>query len=189
MLGLLIGLRNLVSRLMGNTYKRTKWQPELPLSIGSLREFVISNYKWTSDSIYGLLDHILPVAHMNWQLETTGFIRGDCDDFATYTSYLLIRMGYTHVYRVNIIDQKHVVCVFMDHNREFRVFSNSNFHGSLAWNVEGAISNYCDDCTMIDIKSEVANGAKYDNVEIKKRIIKGRSQMLNVEPMMKVKFI
>ena len=107
----LIGLRNGFSRVVGIGYMKTDWEPFVPVSLLSFREFIKRSYRWTSDPLYGILDHVQPVEHMNYQLKTNKFIRGDCDDLATYSCYTLSRMGFTP-YRVNVYTHKHVICVF-----------------------------------------------------------------------------
>ena len=112
----LIKLRNKVSMLLGLAYKKTKWEPYIPADLSALRHFIDTYYLWQSE----LVDHIQPVEHMNWQLKNKDVIEGDCDDFATYTAYMLKRMGYKEIYRVNIPAHKHVICVF---------FGNINLNG------------------------------------------------------------
>ena len=89
--------------------EETEWEPIPPVDVDKLGEFIRRTYKWTKDS---LLDNIQSIGHMNWQLQEYGTISGDCDDLATYSSYLLLRMGYTVVYRINIWEERHVVCAF-----------------------------------------------------------------------------
>jgi hypothetical protein len=80
---------------------------------------------------------------MNWQLENCGEIEGDCDDLATYVAYMLRRMGYQNVYRVNIVRYRHVICVFKDNNK-YRYFSNQYLRGGTFNSVREAVNHWCD---------------------------------------------
>lgn len=122
----LIKIRNAGSRLIGRRYQKTNWKPEVPESLPKLYKFCRDNMEYKRDPVRGLLDHIQPIKHMNWQLETNGKIKGDCDDLATYAGYMLKRMGFSQVYRVNIVKYKHVICVFKDTDI-YRYFSNRTY--------------------------------------------------------------
>ena len=117
-----INWRNKYSRTVQRT--ETKWEPLVPADLNALQTFIHMTYIWTKDS---LLDNIQSIQHMNWQLEHTGKIRGDCDDLATYSSYLLLRMKYTQVIRVNIWEERHVICAFSISNG-WQVVDNRKMH-------------------------------------------------------------
>lgn len=113
-LNTLIKLRNALSGCLDNFYQKTKWQPDVSgWTLNTLRDFLINNYQWESDPVYGLLDHVQPIKHMNWQLRKYGVIKGDCDDLATYTIYLAMRIfGNKVAMRINLITRQHVIGLF-----------------------------------------------------------------------------
>ena len=125
--GILIKIRNAASRGVAKAYPTTTWEPEIPDDLGALGTFMGTHYKWTEDPVHGLLDHIKPVVHMNLSLKDNGLIKGDCDDLATYTCYMLKRMGYKKIYRANIISHLHVICVFK-HDDHYRYADNSRLY-------------------------------------------------------------
>lgn len=139
----LIKLRNAGSKLIGKRYKKTNWEPDIPGSLSELSQFCRENMKYKADPIRGLLDHIQPVKHMNWQLEKNEKIQGDCDDLATYIGYMLKRMGYKRVYRVNIVRYKHVICAFRDDNA-YRYFSNRSYYPGPFKSRYAAVSNWAE---------------------------------------------
>jgi hypothetical protein len=63
------------------------------------------------------------IKHMNWQLKNKGIIEGDCDDLATYSCYMALRIFGQRAYRVNIISMRHVICVF-----ELKQAQTSEYH-------------------------------------------------------------
>jgi hypothetical protein len=138
----LIEIRNLGSRIIGRRYKKTDWEPPVPDSLPELAEFCREKMKYKGDPVRGLLDHIQPVQHMNWQLENSGKIEGDCDDMATYVAYMLKRMGYEYVYRVNIARYKHVICVFKD-GSEYKYFTNQYLRRDTFNSMYEAVSHWC----------------------------------------------
>ena len=109
----LIKLRNQVSTLLAYSYQKTEWIPAIPKDIQSLREFMGSKYRWKSDPLFGLLDHIQPIKHMNYSLKHKGFIDGDCDDLATYTLWLAWAMGADTAVRINMPNVQHVIGAFL----------------------------------------------------------------------------
>lgn len=114
----------------------------MPDSLSELAEFCREKMKYKPDPARGLLDHIQPVKHMNWQLRNSGRIEGDCDDMATYVAYMLKRMGYQHVYRVNIARYKHVICVFKDESL-YRYFSNQYLRSDTFNSIHEAVCHWC----------------------------------------------
>ena len=143
-MNILINLRNKVSNLLSHIYKKTTWQPPIPSSIEELAKFMKEKTKWVQDPIWGLLDHIQPIDHMNYTLITKGKVEGDCDDLATYAGYMLGRMGYTRIYRVNLITHQHVICIFRDiEEKKYYWISNSNFTGTFYTTLTFAINGYC----------------------------------------------
>ena len=138
----LIKIRNAGSRILGRRYKKTDWEPSVPGSLSELSSFCREKIRYKADPIRGLLDHIQPVKHMNWQLENSGKIEGDCDDIATYVAYMLKRMGYKHVYRVNIVRHKHVICVFRD-GSEYRYFSNQYLRHGMFNSIRETVDRWC----------------------------------------------
>lgn len=121
----LIKLRAKVSQILAYAYNKTKYEPPIPKNLGELQEFMSKVYDWESDPLWGIMDHIQPIEHMNYQLLRAGVIVGDCDDFATYTCYMLRRMGYAKTYRVNMPKQLHVICVFQSGSKWF--WASNNF--------------------------------------------------------------
>ena len=138
----LIKIRNAGSRILARRYEKTDWEPPAPDSLSELSEFCREKMKYKADPARGLLDHILPVRHMNWQLENSGKIAGDCDDMATYVAYMLRRMDYQRVYRVNIIRYRHVICVFKD-DSEYRYFSNQYLRRGTFSSIYEAVNHWC----------------------------------------------
>jgi len=185
-MNILIRIRNWVSNLCKRMYKTTNWEPDVPLSIEMLGFIIAEKYKWIKDPIYGLLDHVLPIKHMNWQLQNTGCVKGDCDDFATYTSYILIRMGFKQVFRVNLIDKLHVICVFMNNDSVFDVFSNSSYYNTKSSNVDAAIEAYCNTVVMNDIRYNISQGIHYTKDEVRKLTIDGRAKLITIESMIEI---
>jgi hypothetical protein len=139
---LLVKLRNFVSKVIAPIYKTTKWEPIIPTSVDELDKFMSYYFHWHSDPVYGLLDHIQPIGHMNYQLLCKNYIEGDCDDLATYACYMLSRMGYEGVYRVNLISHRHVICVFRI-GIWYRWISNSNLTTDEYPTLTEAINGYC----------------------------------------------
>jgi len=142
----LIWLRNRASKKLAITYddKLTDWEIPLPESIYVLANYLINHALWISDPLRGLLDHIQPVKHMNWQLQNSGVLKGDCDDLATWTAYMLKRMGFPVVYRVNIIKYRHVICVFRYAENKYRVFSNTLLYVGDSESLASAVDLWCD---------------------------------------------
>ena len=138
----LIALRNFGSRIIGRKYEKTDWKPTMPVSLEELEKFCKEKLRYKADPARGLLDHIQPVKHMNWQLEKRGYIEGDCDDMSTYVAYILTRMGYEEIYRVNIVKYRHVICVFKADD-VYRYSSNRTLRNEKFNSVKGAIDNWC----------------------------------------------
>ncbi len=138
----LIKLRNAGSVIIGRKYEKTDWKPDAPNSLSELSRFCRKNFQYKPDPARGLLDHIQPVAHMNWQLKNRGKIEGDCDDMATYVGDMLKRMGYKNVFRVNIPKYRHVICVFKDGDL-YRYFSNQIYRPGPFNSVYEAVSHWC----------------------------------------------
>lgn len=143
MLKFLISIRNGFSRLISGCFKETSWQPDVSSwDMRILRDWVNNHYIWKQDLAYGLLDNIYSIRHMNWQLKKHGHIKGDCDDLATYTIYLALRIfGYNHSCRVNVISQKHVICLFYADGLWYWN-SNSTISDSGFAHIEEALGNY-----------------------------------------------
>ena len=139
----LIKIRNAGSRIIERRYEKTDWEPPVPDSLPELSDFCKEKMKYKADPVRGLLDHIQPVRHMNWQLENSGTIEGDCDDMATYVAYMLKRIGYRRVYRVNIIRYRHVICVFKD-DSQYRYFSNQYLRRGTFGSVRETVNHWCD---------------------------------------------
>lgn len=139
----LISLRNIGSRILSSRYEQTDWEPEVPGSLSELETFCGENLKYKRDPARGLMDHILPVKHMNWQLKKNGWIEGDCDDMATYVAYMLKRMGYQHTYRVNIARYLHVICVFTI-DSQYRYFSNQYFRSGVFNSIKEVVDHWCE---------------------------------------------
>ena len=139
----LIGIRNLASRILGSRYKKTDWEPTMPASLDELSSFCREYMKYKPDPARGVLDHIQPVKHMNWQLQNNGKIEGDCDDMATYVGYMLKRMNYERVYRVNIVRHRHVICVFKA-SGEYRYFTNQYLRKDTFNSIQEAVDHWCD---------------------------------------------
>jgi hypothetical protein len=121
---ILLDLRKAASHLIAKFKKETNWEPELQVSsspkdayneekvVADVDGFMEKYFVWTQDEAYGLLDNVQTIKHINWQIQTKNTIKGDCDDAATYTAYLLLRMcKYVKTYRINMLDRKHVVCI------------------------------------------------------------------------------
>ena len=142
----LICLRNRVSKKMAISYANqlTDWQPPLSESIYALANYCMKHIFWISDPLRGLLDHIQPIKHMNWQLEKYGTLMGDCDDSATWIAYMLKRMGFPVVYRVNIVRYTHVICVFRYADKQYRVFTNNQLIVGDNKSVAKAVDHWCD---------------------------------------------
>jgi hypothetical protein len=138
----LIKIRNAGSRILARRYEKTYWEPPVPGSLSELSDFCKQKMKYKGDPVRGLLDHIQPVRHMNWQLENSGKIEGDCDDMATYVAYMLRRMGYQSVYRVNIMRYRHVICVFRD-DSSYRYFSNQYLRSGMFNSIREAVNHWC----------------------------------------------
>lgn len=142
-LGSLIKFRNFVSKGIGRGYPTTTWEHSVFNDIGDLVTFSKENIEWRSDPIHGLLDHIQPINHMNWQLKTFGTIRGDCDDIATWIGYMLKRMGYKECYRVNIVRHKHVICVFRK-DTYYQYFSNQYLRKGYYDSIDDVVKHWCE---------------------------------------------
>lgn len=142
----LIWLRNRASEKLAASYNNqlTDWEPPLPANIFVLADYCLRHLDWISDPLRGLLDHIQPIKYMNWQLENTGKLKGDCDDLATWTAYMLKRMGFLAVYRVNIIRYRHVICVFRYAKDEYKIFSNMHLYTGSSKSLKAAIDDWCD---------------------------------------------
>lgn len=149
----LVTLRAKVSTLMAYRYKTTKWNPPVPSTPEELEKFMESRTEWKSDPLWGLLDHIQPVEHMNYQLLMgnsdvvgIGIIHGDCDDLATYAGYMLDRMGATS-YRVNMPKYQHVICVFkyitLHGEYKYSWFSNQTFAHEWYKDLRSAVNGWC----------------------------------------------
>lgn|GEM_PF-3494085 len=138
----LVKMRNAGSRILAGRYEETDWEPPVPGSLSELSEFCRKKMEYKGDPARGLLDHIQPVPHMNWQLQNSGKIKGDCDDLATYVAYMLKRMGYQHAYRVNIMRHRHVICVFR-YNSSYRYFSNQYLRSGTFGSIREAVNHWC----------------------------------------------
>jgi len=139
--GILVRVRNAVSRGISKAYSTTDWEPEIPDNLEALSTFMKDHYKWTEDPVHGLLDHIKPVKHMNLLLKDNGLIKGDCDDLSTYSAYTLGRMGHRKIYRVNLISHLHVICVFK-HDDHYRYADNRKLF-SMEFNTIRAATQDC----------------------------------------------
>ena len=117
MLGLFISFRNAVSKIINSFTKRTDWQPDFPnftskdQALKHMRIFCEDHYRWKADPVYGLLDNVQSIKHMNWQLKNNGIIEGDCDDLATYSCYYALKLFAYKSYRINIASKRHVIGV------------------------------------------------------------------------------
>ena len=143
----LIMLRNYFSLHVYRRYKNqfTDLEPDLPISISRLADHCYGHLEWKEDPINGLMDHIQPIKHMNWQLKTNGMIEGDCDDLATWIGWMLKRMGIKHVKRVNIVKYKHVICVFFDPKHEkWRYFSNASLKTGMFKSTRQCVDAWCE---------------------------------------------
>ena len=65
----LIKLRNAGSRMLARRYEQTDWEPPVPNSLPEMADFCKATMEYKADPARGLLDHIQPVKHMNWQLK------------------------------------------------------------------------------------------------------------------------
>jgi len=125
----LVELRNNISKMISTFIKKTDWQPELPKyetidqALEYMKAFCEGHYRWKADPVYGLLDNVYSIKHLNWQLKNKGIIEGDCDDLATYSCYMALRIFGCKAYRVNIISMLHVICVF-----ELKKAQTSEYH-------------------------------------------------------------
>ena len=160
----LLDLRKAVSDLIAKLKKETNWEPELQVSsspkdayneekvVADVDSFMEKHFVWTQDEVYGLLDNVQTVKHINWQIQTKNIIKGDCDDAATYTAYLLLRMcKYVKTYRINMLDREHVVCIAnfgtdIENLKHCYVFSNGRCHyETKSDNPKESLRNYRDD--------------------------------------------
>ena len=142
----LIQARNIGSGLLNRRYngRLTYAPPPIPNDIRALARFCADHMRWTRDPLRGYLDHIQPLAHMNWQLLKTGIIRGDCDDLATWIGYMLKNMQVSTVYRCNIVKHRHVLCIFYDEELGYwRYFSNRALKSGLFTSSRGAVNDWC----------------------------------------------
>lgn len=121
----LLKKRDQLSTLLAYTYKKTSWEPIIPENIGALRIFIDQVYIWKPDPLFQLLDHIQPIGYMNHQLETTGRIKGDCDDQGYYTGYMLLRMGIPEAFLISIPEAEHVILVFR--YNDFWFFASNDY--------------------------------------------------------------
>jgi hypothetical protein len=137
----LIGLRDATSDIFSRFRQETSWEPQAPGSIEDLEYFLQQAYRWKRDAAYGLLDNMQTIRHMNWQLETTNRIEGDCDDFAKYTSYLLHRMGYRDIHIANILTMRHVIVIYGT-GEAYNIFSNHIHYPIRAQDLDDAIQEY-----------------------------------------------
>ncbi len=138
----LIGIRNIASKIIARRYEQTDWKPATPGSLDELEKFCKEKVKYKADPARGLMDHIQPVKHMNWQLENRGHIEGDCDDISTYVAYMLRNMGYKEIYRVNIARYLHVICVFKT-DEVYRYFTNQYLRSGTFNSVKEAADHWC----------------------------------------------
>ena len=126
----LVGLRNNVSKMISTFIRKTDWQPEIPKydsidqALEYMKAFCEKHYIWKADPVYGLLDNVYSIKHINWQLKNKGIIEGDCDDLATYSCYIALRIFGYKAYRINIISMRHVICVFESQASEYHWASN-----------------------------------------------------------------
>jgi hypothetical protein len=160
----LLDLRKAVSNLVAKFKKETDWEPELQVSkspkdiyneekvVADVDSFMEKHFVWTQDEVYGLLDNVQTVRHMNWQIQSQNITKGDCDDAATYTAYLLLRMcKYVKTYRINMLDRQHVVCIAnfntdTENINHCYVFSNGRCHyETKSSNPKESLRNYRDD--------------------------------------------
>jgi hypothetical protein len=177
----LVNIRNSLSTILEYELKSTKWEPDIPLSVDEIPEYMGKIFTWKQDPLWGICDYIQPIGHMNWQLKNKGLIYGDCDDHAQYISRILYRLGYRLLARVNMLDKSHVILVFMENNKTFSVFSNSNYTKNGNTNIDGAISYYCDSIMINKIANRKSNGEKFTKEEITSMIIRNRSANYVVE--------
>ena len=144
----LIGVRNLYSRYKEKDYPTTTWVPKPLVTEQEVKDFCSNNYKWKQDpGPYGIFDHIQPTSYGNYRLEYGDFIKGDCDDLATYTLYTLARstLPITATYRVNIVSMKHVIGVYCysgryNYTTNFEACFNMSTGG-----VKSCVRQYCKD--------------------------------------------
>lgn len=135
----LIKLRNRFSKTIEPLYRESDFVPPIPETLPELRQFIRAYYEWKSDPIYGLLDHVKSVKAMNYSLENKDIIIGDCDDLATYTAWMLLRMGGYKVYRVNIPTLKHVICVFERVDGQYQVADNRHLRSATYPSLDTAV--------------------------------------------------
>lgn len=156
-----LSIRDGFSRLLSHGLSETDYEPDVCGSISEFEIFIWRVYRWKRDYGYGLLDNVYSIRHMNWQLEKTGVIRGDCDDLATYSCYMLGRMGY-RVWRVNMPSFLHVICVFSD-GVGYDVVSNDNLFLCRAKSLDSAVRAWVADHGVISYKAEEMDFIAFEN--------------------------
>ena len=168
MLKWLIKKRNEFSELWKRHERQTNEEPEIPKDLYELSVFMHRYYEWQRDPLWGLCDHIKSIKHMNWYMKEYSEIRGDCDDLATYTLYLMAKMGYTELYRVNMPEFKHVIGVYKNTKTfGYGGFSNRNLY---QWN-EPAVHSVVTKICMAEKKKEpklkyLAEKISYDREKV-----------------------
>ena len=175
----LILLRNKFSTIMEYKLKSTNWEPDIPKLVSDIPNYMQGIFTWKQDPLWGLCDYIQPIGYMNWQLENNRHIYGDCDDYAQYIARILYRLNYRILLRVNMLDKKHVILAFMENDKGFSVFSNSNYITNNNTNADQAIIYYCDQ----DSLSKISAGRKLTIQEAKDFVIENRSTNYVVEPL------
>ena len=142
MIRALIGIRNGLSRVHGVFIRGTDREPVLPGGLHELACWCRARMEWRRDRLWGYLDIVRTVGQMNKQLCERGIIRGDCEDLATYVGYLLHRMGYGEIWRVNIYSHRHVVCIFRSGD-SYMLFSNGILLKGRHSGVSEAVWHWC----------------------------------------------
>ena len=177
-LGLLVSLRNSVSRLIGRFTERNDWQPDFPSFdtkdqyLNYMRDFCENHYHWTSDPVYGLLDNVQSIKHMNWQLKKKGIIEGDCDDLATYSCYFALKLFAYKTYRINIISERHVIGVIelretQDSPSKYYWVSNHQVDTEAYNTLEECIKAFTEnDKAMLFIEKLVLKDSAYDRIAV-----------------------
>ena len=133
-----IKLRNLYSKIIKSKFLITKWEPPIPSSIEELESLYKDKMEWREEK----LDYIRPIENMNYQLRYQDYMEGDCDDLATWIGYMLKRMNFKNVYRVNIAGHKHVICIYKLLQSYFYI-SNNRFNKQAYNSIDDTVIGWC----------------------------------------------
>lgn len=135
----LIQLRKKFSKVVEPLYPESDYEPSIPRTLPELGQFMRDHYTWSRYPVY---DHLKSIKAMNYDLEHESRVFGDCGGLATYTAWMLLRMSYPEVYRVNIPELKHVVCVFSYSIDDYRVADSRDLWSAKYFSLDEAIQSW-----------------------------------------------